>query len=356
MNAFRSSIIAALLLAGLARPEFSVRAVTQSLAFVSPRLRDGRFGDVRAGRALVFTAVAADDAGITQLELLVNGTVADTRATAGRRNVVAALRWKPESNGEQTLILRATSTGGTTWQSAPAALRIFGADGPLGSMVAVPAGTFRMGTNTANLDAGPEHPVALRAFEIDRFEVTAGEFREFVRAKNYQSGAEQAGKPWDQTWRVDLAGSRLEHPARFITHFDAFNYCAWRGKRLPTEAEWEYAARGGDGRAYPWGATFEPTRVAANDTYAVGRNAENLSPFGVYDMAGNVWEWVEDRYKPDFYSQPGANDNPRGPDQGDQRVIRGGSFTNAADDMRTFQRVKADPPAVNRDVGFRCVK
>jgi formylglycine-generating enzyme required for sulfatase activity len=316
----------------------------------------------RAGQPRRFSVLAAHPAGVAELRLLADGALVETRKVPNRKTSVVVFAWTSARNGEAQLSIEGTAADGSALPRSPVLLQwLFGADGPPGSMVQVPAGSFRMGRNGAAPDESPEHEVVLRAFEIDRFEVTVAEFREFVRAKNYQTGAEQQNRPWNETWRADSVGADGDRPVRNVTHFDAFNYCAWKGKRLPSEAEWEYAARGADGRLYPWGSTFEPVNAVTGQSAdskppRVGETTGNRSPFGAYDMSGGVWEWVEDYYAQDYYAQPAARDNPRGPDRGDQRVARGGSYTNAPADVTVTKRIKADPPAVNRDFGFRCAR
>jgi formylglycine-generating enzyme len=316
----------------------------------------------RAGVARRLSVIASHPAGVAELRLLADGTLVESRKLANRKSSVAVFAWTPARDGEIQLALEGVAADGAALPRAPLLLQpVFGAAGPPGSMVQVPAGVFRMGRNGAGADEGPEHEVVLRAFEIDRYEVTVSEYREFVRAKNYKTGAEQQNRPWNETWRADSAGADGDRPVRNVTHFDAFNYCAWKGKRLPSEAEWEYAARGSDGRLYPWGPAFAQVNALSGQNPdakppRVGETTGNRSPFGAYDMAGGVWEWVEDYYAPDFYAQPAARDNPRGPDRGDQRVVRGGSHTNSPEDMTVTRRIKADPPAVNRDFGFRCAR
>jgi formylglycine-generating enzyme required for sulfatase activity len=273
------------------------------------------------------------------------------------RAAVVSLSWDASGDGERKLQLRGfDANGAARLLGVPVRQPLFGGAGPLGSMLTVPGGSFVMGHNGGPDDEKPERTVTLKPYEIDRYEVTVGEFRAFLLRTGYKTTAETGGKPGDQSWRNDFSAGRLDHPVRFVSWNDADKYCHAIGKRLPSEAEWEYAARGGDKRLYPWGPAFDPARVVPGDTQRVGRIGANVSPLGAYDMAGNVWEFVQDWYRPDYYGQPNNSDNPRGPDQGDQRVIRGGSYSNAQDELRVTRRIKIDPNATNADVGFRCAR
>ncbi len=332
-----------------------VHAAAPQLGFSSPRIVGGAFVPIRTGDSVRFSAFASHDAGVSRIELLANDQIADTRMLRGAAAANAVLGWRPTQDGIYGLRLRAFDRNGTSWTSAAIPIRVFGVEQGLGAMIVIPGGRFRMGGQGAE-DEKPEHDVTLRPFEIDVYEVTVGEFQQFVRARNFKTSAEQTSKPAEQTWRIDLRAGRFDYPVRWVSWDDADQYCHWRKKRLPTEAEWERTARGTDPRAYPWGNEFDPARAGLGELHRVGILTANASPSGAYDMGGNVWEWVQDWHNPQFYAQPKSADNPTGPDNGDQRVIRGGSFTNQPDDLRVTRRLKADPSSSNADVGFRCAR
>jgi formylglycine-generating enzyme len=332
-------------------------ALTANAVFLSPAHNGAAFVPLRAGERRVYAFTAESSAGVAGVELWVDGVLVDTRTARGAKSFSGSFVWTaPQQNVAPRFELRMTDrAGGVTNGLQPLYQPVFGADGPPGSMVAIPAGVFRMGSNTGQPDEAPEHEVTLRAFEIDRYEVTVREFRAFVRATNLRSSADEAGKPVDQTWRAFVIGNRLDHPVRNVSWFDADKYCRWAGKRLPTEAEWERAARGTDTRRWAWGDGPPPVAQPSGGPHAVGL-VGNASPVGAFDMSGNVWEWVSDWYRAETYSQPGANDNPQGPQQADQKVARGGSYSNPVDDLRVTRRLKIDPPAFAADVGFRCAR
>ena len=230
----------------------------------------------------------------------------------------------------------------------PAAL--LGQDGA--PMVWVPAGEFTMGSEQGDDDEQPIHRVVLDSFYLDTFEVTNGRFAKFVAAI-------QSEPPWgfaDQETPVVQA----DRPVRWVNWLEATGYCLWAGKRLPTEAEWEKAARGTDGRTYPWGndpptaahAVFGLTE-GAETVSSIGNRHLGSSPYGVHDLAGNLYEWVTDWYDEAFYTRPPAR-NPRGPVEGTTKVQRGGSYINGPYRLRSAFRTKGDPTEHDPHVGFRC--
>jgi formylglycine-generating enzyme required for sulfatase activity len=237
-------------------------------------------------------------------------------------------------------------------------------------MVYVPAGEFIMGSDEGESDEQPVHIVYLDAFYIDKTEVRNADFAKFVEATSFQTDLERQGI--SLTWR-SVAQGKDNHPVVWISWNDAVAYCEWAGKRLPTEAEWEKAARGTDGRVYPWGNTFDGSKLSFCDkncpeewkdtsvddgyeyTAPVGSYQTGASPHGTLDMTGNVWEWVADWYNSGYYSQsPGRN--PTGPDSGEYRVIRGGSWFTNLGLVRCAYRTGAWPRRGYNDIGFRCAK
>jgi formylglycine-generating enzyme required for sulfatase activity len=189
-------------------------------------------------------------------------------------------------------------------------------------MVLVPAREFRMGSNEGDADEKPVHQVYLDAFYIDKYEVTNALYEKFMQATG-----RQAPVYWN-----DKDYNTPNQPVVGVSWHDAEAYCQWAGKRLPTEAEWEKAARGTDGRIYPWGNQWEERKANSSGTAdgyqytaPVGSFETGKSPYGAYDMAGNVWEWVADWYAEKYYQGSPAR-NPTGPESGQSRVLRGGAW------------------------------
>jgi iron(II)-dependent oxidoreductase len=219
-----------------------------------------------------------------------------------------------------------------------------------GEMVRVPAGEFTMGSND-NGEEKPPHRVYLDGFHIDKYEVTNGLYRLFMAATS-----RAAPSYWnDEKWNG--AGQ----PVVGVSWHDADAYCKWAGKRLPTEAEWEKAARGTDGRKYPWGEQWDASRANSDEsklgeTVPVGSYLGGLSPYGAHDMAGNVWEWVADWYDANYYKQSPER-NPQGPGSGRYRVLRGGSwYYDGAVNLRSASRYRITPVIRYDFVGFRCAR
>jgi len=228
-------------------------------------------------------------------------------------------------------------------------------------MVLVPAGTFVMGARDDREDNGPAHEVYLDAFWIDMYEVTVGEYKEFLRS--FSREEYQPREPYGSMPPHYFTAPHYEaYPMVNLSWFAAQAYCAWKGKRLPTEAEWEKAARGTDGRIWPWGHEFQPesANVAGmRDGYLytapVGTYPAGKSPYGVYDLAGNVLEWVGDWYDARYYAGSPAR-NPPGPSEGTLRVVRGGSWFTDAWFARAIHRNHAYPEARDNGLGFRCAR
>jgi len=223
-------------------------------------------------------------------------------------------------------------------------------------MVLVPAGEFTMGSPTGDADEQPAHRVLLDAFYMDKYEVTVRQYAAFLQ---------EAGGDRPLEWKTMNKTAHQNRPVMGVDWAEAARYCKWAGKRLPTEAEWEKAARGTDGRLYPWG-NEPPTPLHANygkkDWHShealapVGSFEAGKSPYGIYDMAGNVWEWVSDWYDEAYYKSS-PSQNPAGPSTGGFKVIRGGSWNTSARNLRSADRY-LDPPSFRSLYfpGFRCAK
>lgn len=232
-------------------------------------------------------------------------------------------------------------------------------------MVFVPAGDFLLGSRQddpeADEDEKPQRVIYLDGFWIDKTEISNARYQKCVAA----GVCAESAVLWSRYRQPDL-------PVVSVSWEQASAYCHWAGGRLPSEAEWEKAARGADGRSYPWGDHFDGTRLnycdknciadwrdpTADDGYSytapVGSYLAGASPFGALDMSGNVWEWTADWYAPDAY-QSAPYKNPGGPENGRQRVIRGGSWLYNGRSLRTTERHKEAPHYRYENIGFRCV-
>lgn len=251
-----------------------------------------------------------------------------------------------------SLILVLLCSGCGTMRPAAGEIRVAVQDGM--EMVFVPAGNFEMGsepeTAGADEDEMPLHKIYLDAFWIDRTEVTNSHYQQCISAG--------ICTPPAQT-KFYMNPAYYDHPIIGVSWDQANVYCGWAGRRLPTEAEWEKAARGTDGRIYPWGNDAPSGDLAnfdhkINETTAVGNYPQGASPYGVLDLAGNAWEWTADGYSPDYYSNSPSS-NPLSDSPVNRRVLRGGNWDSNAEGVRSANRFWAYPGRNDTD-GFRCAK
>ena len=249
---------------------------------------------------------------------------------------------------------------------------ITGRDGA--EMVLIPAGEFQMGSNDGDDDEKPVRTVYVDAFYMDKYEVTNAQYKQFVDAnprwrkdridRNFHDG--DYLKHWSGN---DYPSGKANHPVTWMSWYGAMAYAAWAGKRLPTEAEWEYAARGGlAGQTYPWGNAIDPSKANygdnVDDTTPVGNYP--LNGYELYDMAGNVSEWCLDEYDSGFYARPPRPNPIAGgaitniihnfTSVKTRRVLRGGSWTNDPVYLRLAARYGKSPTFTNNDLGFRCAR
>lgn len=273
-------------------------------------------------------------------------------------------------------------------------LPAFGSESPAG-MVLIPAGEYRMGTPTGSDGLADEHPerlVFLHSFFLDRFEVTNHDYAGFVHSTGHRPPANN--NPATTIWEGSVPPHTIAgHPVVNVSWEDAVAYCRWSGKRLPTEAEWEKAARGTDGRRYPWGNDWTWRRANSASYWAdrtvefqsgadwdafwgkgdgarlakekgikgevltlpVGSFPDGVSPYGIHDLAGNVAEWVQDWYDPNYYRSAPLSDPP-GPERGAIKSMRGGSWLKPAISLRTSDRDWGTMDSRPSGTGFRCAK
>jgi formylglycine-generating enzyme required for sulfatase activity len=240
------------------------------------------------------------------------------------------------------------------------------------SMIYIPEGDFTMGSDISESEE-PVQQISLDAYLIDKYLVTNRQFRQFVEETGYQTDAEKAGfgnvrigrrmREYEgATWKEPDGATPIEgkddYPVSQISYNDAEAYCKWAGKDLPTEAQWEKAARGPNASVYPWGSS-EPDDTTANfvdidlgETTAVTTYEKGQSYYGAFDMAGNLNQWCKDWYA----EGERQAENPTGPTEGTTRVLKGGSFSEGIDSLRSPSRTSAEPSTSSAIYGFRCVK
>ncbi len=220
-------------------------------------------------------------------------------------------------------------------------------------MVLIPGGQYIMGKDHPVADFSPAHEVTVDSFYLDKHEVTNRDYLRFCEATGYK---------FPEFWNTDVFRSGeefLNYPVVGVNLFDAIKYAEWAGKRLPTEAEWEYAARGAlSGKEYPNGNKWMIEKAVNADSWEnLIYPVESYEPNGyeLYEMCGNVWEWVADRYSEDYYSQSPSK-NPKGPEKGTLWVIRGGSWHSGAMCKKVYYRKGMPPNWCDFGIGFRCAK
>ena len=225
-------------------------------------------------------------------------------------------------------------------------------------MVLIPAGKFIRGSNNRLPDEGPQYTAETKAYWIDKYEVTNLQYKQFVDATNRKSPALFRNRTYPE--------GKVDHPVVYVSWYDAHDYCAWAGKRLPTDIEWEKAARGNDDRDYPWGDTFDVSKLNSpvrwkslnmeGDTTPAGSFEGGKSPYGLYDMSGNVWEWTDS-----WYTQYPGNKWPSENYGEMYKVLKGGSWWDCSYyqcgvSAPVFNRSYFKQSVKNSSFGFRCAK
>ncbi len=267
-----------------------------------------------------------------------------------KQTMLIGTMWRVQMNRSPVLI--SLVLAGLLLSISPSSSKVEEDKGVDTEMVLVPGGEFVMGAESES-DDNKAHKVLVDSFHMDKYEVTNAQYDEFCKVTD---------RKLPEFWGMEEFHSGADypdHPVVGVSWQDAKAYAEWRGKRLPTEAEWEYAARGGlEGKSYPNGEQLEETAANFNlsgfgGTVAVGRFPAN--GYGLHDMSGNVWEWTADHYGADYYGSSPL-ENPKGPEKGRFRVIRGSGWHSGPYCNRVYYRNALLPQWVDFAVGFRCAK
>ena len=237
-------------------------------------------------------------------------------------------------------------------------------------MVLVSRGEFIMGTDRewVNVNQSPAHRIFLGAFYIDKHEVTNAQYEEFILSDGYKNKKFWTKEGWDfiqksnvespLNYKRNNIAPEPDHPVIGVSWYEANAYSKWAGKRLPTEAEWEKAARGAEGRLYPWGSKMDFSKLSyfphVTKILEVGSFPEGASAYGIMDMAGSVWEWTADWYSANYYKQSPKR-NPKGPANGKYRVLRGGAWDSIRAQLQCTYRHYEKERRQTYTIGFRCV-
>ena len=303
---------------------------------------DGGFvGRTSADGPVILGAVRVGDREVIVQDASGREARSVARVEKGRRTSVPLTFMKdaPASAGGLRPLGRNPQGGEEFWREKDGAIA-----------VRIPGGEFQMGSAEGEGDANehPRHAVRVNGFLMDKTEVTWGQYKRFLAASSRTP-------PKSPIW-----GTPEALPASSITWDEARAFCAWAGGRLPTEAEWERAARGGDARQYPWGSTFDPWRCNTRDggphaPTPAGAYPDCAGPYGVLDLAGSVQEWCSDWYDEKYYAES-PSENPTGPRTGNRRASRGGAWMSPSESTRGASRLGIDPAWPGPMLGFRCVQ
>jgi len=321
--------------------EYGEIALTADVPRAEIFLDGGLVGRTSVGGSVSLGAVRVGEREVMVRDASGRETRAVARVEKGHQTSLALtlLKALPASSEELRPLGRNPQGGEEFWRRKDAAI-----------MVRVPGGEFKMGSpaGEGDPDEHPQHVVQVKGFLMDKTEVSWGQYQQF---------AKESSRPLP---KAPIWGMPEGFPASNVTWDDARAFCTWAGGRLPTESEWERAARGGDSRQYPWGNNWDPWRCNTRDggphtPTPAGAYPECASPDGVLDLTGSMSEWCSDWYDEAYYSKSPA-ENPAGPERGSVRVSRGGDWMSAAQSARGATRQAIDPTWAWPSRGFRCVQ